>query len=447
MRLLTALSGMFLSAVGAFCFAFYANRFADVAFLVGLTMMVSGGLQTAAYLVSGRGENRTTDTTLVEGLVTFFYGFAVISNQVSDSGLTMFFGTWLTLCGITRFAQSIYVSRFNPKDWSKILPLAVIASMVGIIMMLPWLVSSVMPLMLVGGAMLLNGLSVIMYAMYMKKESKESMAKGEAEALARAEAKKAEHIAARKEQERLRSLSKEEREKEEQERRSKELQAEQERRAKRAAEKAARRDSGRSMSGEATLRLEDDEVAAINAAAEQLNKAPVKVAKEIKSIDDIASVRAAVREEVAKPEVKKEEPQVVSSKPVWNKPAAIPSLRAENKLAEKKSNVEDVKLSAVKLDEIENSIPILNFDKIELPKVEYASDYGLADRNKVIEKINNIKTDKVESVQYPSIDLEELVAEPLANKTDPSDATRFTQKIDFTWIEKINEEIKKKEKL
>lgn len=453
MRLLAVLSGVFLSATGAFCFAFYANRFEDVAFIVGITLLASGGLLTASYLVSGKGDKRVSDTVLVEGLVSIFYAISILSNQVAASGLTLFFGSWLMFCGMTRFSESLYVSRFNTRDWTKILLFAVLSSLVGIVMMLPQLLVSVMPLMLVGGSMLICGLSQIVFAMYMKKETKENLAKGEAEALARAEAKKAAHIAARKEQERLRHLSKEEREKEEQERRSKELQAEQEKRAKRAAEKAARRDASRNFNSESTVRLADEEVEQINAASKKLG------AVEITNINDISIARNKLKEnssqtsesnlEVADVEVNINEINVniLATKPVWNKPKDIPSLLAENKTTEKKSNVEDVKINAVKLDEIENNIPIISFSKVELPKVEYASDYGRADRSKIIEKINNTNPEQLSEVQYPEIDLEELVAEPLTRKSDPVDATRFTQKLDFTWIEKINEEIQHKEKI
>jgi len=408
MRLLTALGGILLSSTGAFCFAFYTSRFADVAFVVGVVMMLAGLFDAIAYLISGKGEKRTTDTALVEGLVTFFYGFAILCNQVTDSTLTMFFGTWLTLCGFTRFSQSLYVSRFNPKDWSKILPLACITATLGMIMMLPWIVASVMPLMLVGGAMLFDGLSIIVYAMYMKKKSTDEITNGEAQAKARAEAKLREHQQKREEQERLRSLSREEREKEEAERRSRELQMDQEKRAKRAAERAARKEAARSDE-DRTMRLTDEEVDQINEAA----------------LDSLESESENL------------------SKPVWNRPTDIPSFRSESKNTEKKKEVDDVEISAVRLDEIENTIPIVNFEKVELPEVELASEKSDADRQDIIEKIEQVGTGSKLEMNLTEVDLEELVAEPMDNKTTPEDAVRFTQKLDFSWIEELNKELAK----
>jgi uncharacterized membrane protein HdeD (DUF308 family) len=271
MRLLVLISGILISGAGAFCFAFYTSTFYDVAFLVGMVMLISGICNTVAYLVSGRGSRRLTETTLVEGLVTLLYGFAVLSNQVTDSMLTMFFGTWLTLCGVTRFSQSLYISRFNPTDWSKVVPLSFISTMLGIVMMLPWLVASVMPLMLIGGAFLLDGLSMITYAMYMK-DSSQDMAVGEARAKARAEARKEEHEAKLAERERLRNLSKEEREKEEKRRRKAERAEEKNKAAARAAARAALREAVRPVE-ERTIRLEEKEVQEINENAETEDEA------------------------------------------------------------------------------------------------------------------------------------------------------------------------------
>ena len=85
MRLLTVISGTIICLTGVFCFAVYINPFSDVAFLIGLVMMLAGIMLTISYLISGRGDKRLTDTALVEGLVTLLYGFAVINDQVKDN--------------------------------------------------------------------------------------------------------------------------------------------------------------------------------------------------------------------------------------------------------------------------------------------------------------------------------------------------------------------------
>ncbi len=426
MKILTVIAGLLTCGTGAFCFAFYTSTFSDVAFLVGVVMMISGICHCLSWLISGRA-NRLTETTLVEGIVTFFYGFAVLSNQVTDSTLTMFFGTWLTLCGVTRFSQSLFVSRFNSRDWFKILPLSAVGTMLGVVMMLPWIFNSVMPLMLVGGAFLVTGLSTIVYAMYMKESGKE-LAEGEARAKARAEAKKAERKAQRAEQDRLRNLSKEEREKEEHERLLRERQAAISRREQKEAERRARIEALRPKE-EPTLRLSDQEVAQIQAAAPEE--------------DDVVEWTGISQEKAPVPAAEE------ASRPVWNKPEAIPSVRIERETPAPKAEPEPeeapVAVKAVNLEELENEIPIIAFEKVELPEVEYASEKESVERTTVMKRLDEIKVPDKEVLEYETVDLEELVAEPLANKTAPSDPTRFTQSLDFSWIEKLNAELKKQE--
>ena len=416
MRLLVLISGILISGAGAFCFAFYTSTFYDVAFLVGMVMLISGICNTVAYLVSGRGSRRLTETTLVEGLVTLLYGFAVLSNQVTDSMLTMFFGTWLTLCGVTRFSQSLYISRFNPRDWSKVVPLSFISTMLGIVMMLPWLVASVMPLMLIGGAFLLDGLSMITYAMYMK-DSSQDMAVGEARAKARAEARKEEHEAKLAERERLRNLSKEEREKEEKRRRKAERAEEKNKAAARAAARAALREAVRPVE-ERTIRLEEKEVQEINENAETEDE--VQAVETPQAADTSARVR----------------------------PEIIPSLRSEimEEVRKDASRIDYSVINAVNLEEIEDRKPPVEFEKIELPDIEFASDKEKIDRKSLIADLDNMSTDAGDTMTYQKLDLSDLVAEPSDGHSKVS-ASEFTQTLDFSWVNKVDDDLNKEEKI
>jgi uncharacterized membrane protein HdeD (DUF308 family) len=468
MRILTVIAGILLSACGAFCFAVYQNAFADAAFLVGLVMVIAGGCTVAAYLVSGWGSNRTTDTSLVEGLGTLLYGFAVLNNQVTDSTLTMFFGTWLTLCGITRVSQSFYVSRFRPSDWAKIMPLAAITSMLGIVMMMPKLVSAVMPLMLLGGAFILDGLSMLIYAMFMKKSDITS-SEAEAKAHERAAAKKALAIEKRKERDRLRSLSKQEREVE-QERQRQQREAEEEARRRAKAEaRAARRAMARPAT-ELTIQFTPEETAQIKAADSTVGMGSAKNVEESK--EPVGNVRDVTElplndgegvmsdkndkegavpfekgdkgmesgkndEEGNKPT--KDRAETPLAKPVWQKPKEIPSLRVAAIEERENGKEEDftpgpLKFTAVNLEEIESKKPEIEFEKVALPDLKLASENGTVSRDEVLNKIDNV-TLKHEGVDYTPINLEELVAEPLEKPYDPEESKRFTQTLNFDWLE------------
>jgi len=437
MRILTAIAGILICATGAFSFAVYTNPFSDIAFIVGIVMVAAGVLHTVAYLVSGRGENRLTDTALVEGLVTFFYGFAVLNNQVTDQSLTMFFGTWLTICGVTRISQSFYVSRFNPRDWAKIMPLALIATMLGVLMMMPSLLAAVMPLMLVGGAFIVDGFSILVYAMYMKKRGADK-ARGELEAQQRADAKKALKRTQREQRDKLRSLNKQEREeaqaKIQADRKAYEESKKQEKLAKRKARKEAAVQS-------ATIPLNRSEVEEIIAAAP---------AEQLKEDENAALAAAASAKEETAPANSAEEAASMAdaAKVSFKMPEEIPSISVGDILGEKKSRTEDAKqeqtITAVNLEEIEEGHAV-EFEKVELPKLDLSSmKEKNVNRDDVIQNIVSAKLPSMDAVDYTPIDLDELVSEPMAKPVDEEEARReaqrFTQVLKLDW--KDAEEVK-----
>ncbi len=453
MRILTVIAGILISACGAFCFASYTNPFTDVAFLVGLVMVVSGGCNLAAYLVSGRGNKRTTDTALVEGLVTLLYGFAVLSNKVTDLMLTLFFGTWLTLSGVTRFSQALYVSRFRPRDWAKVIPLAAIASMLGIVMMMPTLVSAVMPLMLVGGAFICDGLSMLMYAMYMKRPTAIT-SKKEEEAKERAAARKSQTHAQRAERDRLRNLSRKERDAEIERKRKEQEAREVTKRKLREEERARKREAARPAS-EKTMEFTPEEVAEINAAAKETeeaikeNKPSEDENKTVINLDEnnpMAAIWATMAEEsgadvkVNKPQPKEEpisEPEAPATRPIWQRPTDIPSLRAEReslKDEDDSAGFTPIKFTAVNLEEIESRKPVVEFEKVQLPEFRIASDTESVSRSEILEQIDNTTLEKTDA-DYTPISLDELVAEPLSRPYDPNESKRFTQTLHFGWLE------------
>lgn len=194
MRVLTVISGIILAAAGAFTFAFYTNAFTGLAFILGIVMLLSGLCSLGAYVLSTK-VSRLPDTVLVEGMVTALFGFAVLNNEISDAMVSLFFGTWLTLAGATRISQSFAVSRYRPKDWSKIMPLAIVAAVQGLMMLMPTLTSSINSMFFVGSAFIVNGFSQLIYAMYMRRHE---LTEREIEARERAEARR---IAKEKERE------------------------------------------------------------------------------------------------------------------------------------------------------------------------------------------------------------------------------------------------------
>lgn len=207
MRILTVMSGVVLSATGAGCLAYYSSAFSSIAFVLGLVMIISATFLIGAFLLSAK--NRLPDTVLVEGMMTLIFGFVILNNEVTDTVISMFFGAWLAVSGIIRFSQSLSVSRFDPKNWHKIMPLGIISAIFGFIMLMHSLVSAWNQLTLVGLTFILNGFSQLIYAMYMVKH--ETLPQAE-QARVRVEAKQKIAEEKRKQRDSLRSLGKKERE-------------------------------------------------------------------------------------------------------------------------------------------------------------------------------------------------------------------------------------------
>lgn len=257
MRILTVMSGVVLSATGAGCLAYYSSDFSSIAFVLGFVMILSAIFLIGAFLLSSK--NRLPDTVLVEGMMTLIFGFVTLNNEVTYTVISIFFGAWLTISGIIRFSQSLSVSRFDPKNWHKIMPLGIISGIFGFIMLMHSLIAAWNQLTLVGITFILNGFSQLIYAMYMVNH--ETLPQTE-QARIRVEAKQ--KIAEKKRQARdsLRSLGRKEREQ-----KKKELLEEQEAMAlekkKCAREQKAKEKLERELLLESTIRLTQEEELAI----------------------------------------------------------------------------------------------------------------------------------------------------------------------------------------
>ena len=342
---LTVFSGIILAAAGAFIFAFSTMLFSAIAFPVGLAMVVSGALILLSYLLSGRA-TRLPDTMIVEGIVSLLFGFAVLSDFVLDSMLSVFFGAWLTVSGATRISQSISVSRYKPKDWSKIIPLGMICTIYGAILMMPALTPGAAPLPMVGGAFIFDGLSLLVYAMYMKPPIPHQK---ELEAQQRAEAKRIAREEKVRRRNELRSMSYEER--------TRRIEAENaEKRAKKEAQREARRLAREAKKAEKpdpekTIQFNEQESQLIKDVAEETGfamKADAALAAEAEAAA-AAAADAVVREaEKIEETLAPEEPEAPALYPTFNVPSSIPSLRAMKNAIDAQSEEAEAPAQAAK---------------------------------------------------------------------------------------------------
>ena len=285
---------------GAFCFAYYMNGFAGVAFVLGLALIIYGACHAIAYVIGFR-KNHLPETLLVEGGFSFVFGFLIVADYVSEGNISSFFGIWMLATGLCRFSESLAVSKVNPKDWFAVLPLGIINTMVGFVMLVPGFLEGFDEVYIIAVAYLLQAFSVAIYALYMVKREPTKKAQ---EAKERAEAKKRAAEEKRKERDRLRSLSAAEREKERESARKQQVKEAEEK----AASREARKDAFRAP-GERTVEFTPQETnAIIEAAAEiEIDDSPI-------SAEDIWGGKEETKQETQDPAIR----------PVFNKPVNIP---------------------------------------------------------------------------------------------------------------------------
>ena len=425
MRFLTVLSGILLALEGAFIFSVKNYAFSSVAFPLGIGLLLIGLCFVFAYIASGK-HHRVPDTVLVEGFVMFFYGCVVLNNEIPDTMTTIFFGSLLLISGSTRVSLSFDVSRYKPRDWAKILPLGFIGAIIGMLMMLPSLISSVSAPIIVGASFIINGLSVLIYAVNMEKRTS---AERDAEARARAEAKRKALEDKRQEREELRSLSRKERAAYKKAQKEAEKRAAEEEKRRKKQEKEERR-ALRNPNLESTISFSKEDIAEIE------NKTEDFFEDNFKAIEDARKVLEKEQLERTMADLN------AASAPAGAKRLAIPkpegpvTLRKREEAPQAETVKDDNPKRAVKLDELEEKKPEISFDETYLPHIEkQAKGDERWNKEQYLAELERMTVKKEEvSVEYKPLNLEDLIGEeqPKAKINTPDDKS-FTQKLTFNW--------------
>ncbi len=474
MRLLSVLSGVALTLTGGFCLAFYNNAFSSMAFIIGALMVLSGLMTAASYIISLRSVTRLPDTVLVEGLVTMIFGFAVLNDQVPDTMVAMFFGTWLTLGGSTRLSQSFAVSRYSPKDWAKIIPISGINILLGVAMLMQTFISVFNAMTLVGIAFMLNGLSQIIYAMYMRPYIPKQK---EIEAMEAAQQRLDAHEAKQSQRKALRKLSKDEREAAKAAIRAQKKAEIQARRDSELAERAARRKNEK-LSG--TVRFTKAEEDAVKLAAAELglledgtqtdgifkdseaaffaaerNKVsgPVKAEEPAKDepAAETAAEEAAVEQTAVNTQLAEVSPNVsrvvemrdysleAEHTPMWRRPTEIPVpvINRPQQTEESAQPAEEPRIEAVNLEKLEEGTPEITFEPVELPDIELASSGGEGEtREEFLKAIDEASELEKADQKYVPLALDDLIPDKSRTvrlKSDEDLELRLTQSFTFNW--------------
>lgn len=428
MKFLTALSSIILAASGAFCFAHSVNGYDGVAFVLGLAIVIHGFTQLIAYGIGFR-KSLLPETTLVEGAYSLIFGLIVLANLVPAQHIDSYFAAWVLLSGLARISQSFAVSKINPHNWFAVMPLGLILTVAGFILLIPNFLSDYNILYVIAVMFILNGFSLAIYAAYMVKKQPSQKAK---EAKERAKAKQQLAEEKRKERDRLRSLSESERAKERAAALEAKLQQEEEKRAA----KEARKQSKRPVT-ERTMEFTPEETAEIERLT-TIDKEP-----EVPELDDTPIEAVDLWGSI-----KDDSPSSIkdAARPVFNKPTNIPIIEKEETVVSKTDDFDiEEKRPIINLEEIENKVPEIELPEIELPEVELKAEGGESEkREEYIAELKGEKPKKEnpkELANFTPLTLEELFADerfnikPLTDKRATETDLKLTQTFTFDWLD------------
>lgn len=429
MRFLTALSSIVLAASGAFCFAYSMNGYDGVAFVLGIAIILHGLFQLIAYGIGFR-KSLLPETTLVEGAYSLVFGLLVIANLIPGQHIDSYFAAWVLCTGLVRVSESFAVSKVNPKNWFSVMPLGLILTMAGFIMLIPNFLADFDILYVIAVLYIINAFSLAIYSVYMIKRQPSPKAE---EAKERARAKKQLAEEKRKERDRQRSMSEAERERERAAALEAKIQQEEEKKTAKEARKASRRPAN-----ERTMEFspaETNEINKLAAKAEniELDDTPIEASDlwGSEKSDSISSIKESAR-------------------PVFNKPTNIPIIEKESAAREKVDDISiEAKRPVINLEEIENKVPDLELPEIELPEVELKAEGGEAEkRQEYIDELRGEapKKEKAEeAANFTPLTLEELFADerfnikPLTDKRATETDLKLTQTFTFDWLDSKKE--------
>ncbi len=460
MRVLTAISGLILTAAGAFCFAFYKNGYAACAFVLGAGLLVQGIFNIISYGIGFR-RSLLPDTVLAEGIFSGALGVAVLGNMVQESVIVILFGCWLLLCGASRFSESLAVSKVNPGSWFAVLPLGLVNTLAGFVMIIPGILTDINTLQLIGTVFILNGISILIYSVYMVKRSPSARAEAVRE---RAEAKKAAAEEKRKARDELRSLSEAEREARLAEARAEKQRLADERKAQRTKAREELRDKRRPAS-EHTMEFTEEETAEIIEAAESPEETPVP--QTAASLSETEALKKLTQEEALKEfdafdhgKDADDEPQKEHLRKrgedykqvnlrTWVRPTNIPVIERSGSGKDLLSPEEQIEMISakreiVKLAEIENEKPKIEFPKVVLPEPELKASGGEGENRQAYlleleeQKPEEKKTEGLSKLT--PLTLEDLFADesfhikPLSDRKAVETDLKLTQTFTFDWL-------------
>lgn len=185
MRLLTIISGGMLVMTCLFCFANPGETFLALAFVLGMSMILTGIIQVVAYWWGRDSRRDNNGWIFADAITTFILGILVLTSLIAaDAAIPMVFGLWVMFSGILRF---VVATMIDPKTkranfiWT--MATGVLCVIAGLYAFLNPLTANLNIAILIGIMFLVQGVCTLELGIHMPHEKKEKAKKPKAKAI------------------------------------------------------------------------------------------------------------------------------------------------------------------------------------------------------------------------------------------------------------------------
>ena len=168
-RVLWVIAGVLLIIMGIISIADPTFAVGYLAFLIGISMLISGVVDIALYAkthdyIAGAG------WILADGILTVILALFILFNQLLTAvALPLVFGMWLIFTGVSRSISSFELKKLNVTGWGWFLALGILLIVVGFISFLEP-VSAIFAIgVFVGVGLILEGVVAIFKGLFSQR--------------------------------------------------------------------------------------------------------------------------------------------------------------------------------------------------------------------------------------------------------------------------------------
>lgn len=186
MKIVTISAGIILTITGIWCFAHPGATFMSVAFILGISMLLSGLLNVGVSIILFLRNVEQTLWQLAEGILTTILSVLILFDLLITNGIVIiFFGMWVLFSGVLRIMASLGIKRLKIAGWYWGIISGTLSIVAGIFAFVNPLATGLTMALIIGCAFILQGANGIVTGLQIRKSDKREVYNLSTEELAR----------------------------------------------------------------------------------------------------------------------------------------------------------------------------------------------------------------------------------------------------------------------